>query len=87
MHSPSSHMNDRSHHDLINGTHHSSERMEYIFMVFREYTIIFPKIEILGKFKKSTPTYPRKCPRIDHILTFKLKVITKRKMSKNSKNY
>ena len=56
-------------------------------MVFREYTIIFPKIEILGKFKKSTPTYPRKCPRIDHILTFKLKVITKRKMSKNSKNY
>ena len=44
------------------------------------------KKEILGNFKKSTPTYSRKCPRIDHILTFKLKVITKRKMSKNSKN-
>ena len=36
-----SHVNGRSHHDLISGgTHYSYERREYAFIVLRKYTII-----------------------------------------------
>ena len=41
MCSSPSHVNGRSHHDLISGgTHCSYERMEYAFMRLLEYTII-----------------------------------------------
>ena len=42
MHTLSSHINGGSHHNLISGTHYSCERREYVLMVLREYTIIFP---------------------------------------------
>ena len=42
MCSPLSHMNGGSHHEFISGTNHSCEKREYVFIVFREYTIISP---------------------------------------------
>ena len=40
MRTPSSHMNGGSTIYLISGIYHSCEKMEYVFMVFQEYTII-----------------------------------------------
>ena len=42
--------------NLINGTHHSCERREYIFMVLREYTIISRFSGSLSRGKKNTFT-------------------------------
>ena len=36
--------------NLISGTHRLCERREYVFMVFREYTIIFSHIVSLVDF-------------------------------------
>ena len=37
MRTPPSHINGGSHYEFISGTHHSYEKMEYAFMVLREY--------------------------------------------------
>ena len=36
--------------NLISRTHHSYERREYAFMIFRKYTIISPNLKYCGKF-------------------------------------
>ena len=41
MYTLPSHMNNRSHHDLISEIHHLCEKKKYTFMIFQKYTIIF----------------------------------------------
>ena len=46
--------------NLISGTHHSYERKEYVFIVFREYTIISQIMGLGDRAKLIKSMYEKK---------------------------